>query len=270
MKNLVYLLHSTLKEHKHFGERVRTHVGTTNYLYRELQVHNHEWHPKFRDRRRDPSYYARGKLGWRYTAVVSGFPSEESAQSFRDMFYKPLPLKNDVSLLRPVKELQRKEVDGVAYRLRQLSLITRKQFETLPDVPRLTIHVDKDQFEKYCEQVHFAPNCRVVPSLDVTALDRQWHDVTDMDDDRNYRQLRHKMVEEMRRDKIVSLSDELQIPVDEVQDILHRSRLQARDALLNKSAKVSKKVAKFVHITPPRPVHASFANARAGKEVSRQ
>ena len=106
-----------------------------------------------------------------------------------------------------------------------------------------------------------------VDGINVTAIDKECYDASDEDDDRNYRSIKQRQMEQQRRDKLMHLAKELEIPLDQVQQVLHDSRMAAKQELLNRGGKAGKKARTIsVYDNIPKQVDLS----ETGQETKQQ
>ncbi|KAI3646832.1 hypothetical protein MP228_009760 [Amoeboaphelidium protococcarum] len=257
MKNIVYLIKST----RHLKPQSPiTYVGQTNYLYRQLLINNHDWNPALKERKRNPCVYTIRKLFYKPIAVVTGFPSENLASQFQQLFnnqYSELgvtfkDVKNNPFLIDPVE-----------YRTRQLVSVCRDFYKSTSSADltqsQLTIHWDT----ALCKPdllYQFPPDVLHVEGIDVSAIDQMCYDENDQDDDRNWRKFRDLELAQIKQEKMERLSKELRIPVDKVDSILHDSRVAAKKNLLSKNQKVAKKAVKYVHLIKKVQPHQIASN----------
>ena len=115
--------------------------------------------------------------------------------------------------------------------------------------------------------LYFPPSVVHVDGINVTAIDKECYDASDEDDDRNYRSIKQRQMEQQRRDKLMHLAKELEIPLDQVQQVLHDSRMAAKQELLNRGGKAGKKARTIsVYDNIPKQVDLS----ETGQETKQQ
>jgi hypothetical protein len=84
--------------------------------------------------------------------------------------------------------------------------------------------------------------------LDVSAVDREFYDANDEDDDRNYFRLKEERMRKARLAKLEALGKELQLDPNDVERVLHESRLAARDDLVQRRGKVGRKAREWITV----------------------
>lgn len=251
MKNIAYLVRST----RWYKQPIPlTYVGATNYLHRELLIHNHEWHPNERERRRNPiTRLLQKKLFYKPFAVVTGFSEEKDCLSFVNLFKKDYKSIGD-----PIKMLKYNShiIDPIEFQVRQLSAVTQDFYaNTLlqrDDFKQLTVHWHDMESLRYAYNLPFPPDVNHIDGINVSAIDAENYDPLDRDDDRNWSKFKSIGVEEIRRDNYVRIARELKVDPGQVPEIMHQSRVEMKKNLQNKGRKVAKKAEKYVHLVRQR------------------
>jgi hypothetical protein len=246
MKNILYLIKSSGKIYK----QERVICGTTNYLYRQLLIHNHRWNPSERERQRLRE--TERKALWKPLIVVTGFPTERNASQFK-VALDTLEF-NEMGNPMMFKYSDGKRISQVDYKIEQVYWALK---EFLPKmIENNEICKNEMKFEPiklYCESMEklrevekkHGPLPFVIKSIpgpiDVGEIDKRWYDYDDIDDDRNYERLRKERLIAEKENKLLGLSNELKIPLNEVEKILDKSRREMASVLVSRKGKSGSK-----------------------------
>jgi hypothetical protein len=113
-----------------------------------------------------------------------------------------------------------------------------------PSLPQLTIHwEDSDKMKNLSVDIDESVN--QIAGINITKIDRQNYDYNDLEDDRNLSRLNRERLLQSKRDKLVAVSKELDIPLDMVQDVLHESRHAIYKETAQGRSKRARKARKF-------------------------
>jgi hypothetical protein len=198
------------------------------------------------------------KYGWRPFVVITGFPSESLATKFQSLFEK------QYEELEPLWKVYSNKfgISQIQYRQKQLGLVAHEFLKEIEDAAMNddatedykkmldgNLNVYWDSQEAHDEFSSGLPlRMQNFPSIDISKLDKENYDPNDETDDRNYFRILAEKKEQRKKDRMISIANELQIPVKQVQRVLHESRVHMKKSLLKSTGKVARKARDFIKI----------------------
>lgn len=116
------------------------------------------------------------------------------------------------------------------------------------EMVQLTVHW---RSQEECEDLmnKFSADINHVNEIDIRRIDAENYDPEDEDDDRNYAKLEEERLVNERRQKLLQLSRELDIPIEEVRQVLLNARITAKGSLSQRKGKVSWKSNHYVKVS---------------------
>ena len=179
-------------------------------------------------------------------AVITGFPTAELAQQFAEKF-RVLPSSNDQqsAALLGVNSTREEWLSGLE-RAAAWYLHASESAITPTDVSGRMLKFHWKNMTDH-EQLTF-PFAVEHERLDVAAVDQQFYDAADEDDDRNYFRLKEERQSKARLAKLESLGKELGLDPSDVERVLHDSRMAMRDELMQRRGKVGRKARDWISV----------------------
>jgi hypothetical protein len=205
--------------------------------------HRHRWNPKERERKLGHPVDTPKKWGWEPMNVITGFKSEASAYVFKNLF------KKDYEGMVSLKDLvnARLGYDHVKHRQEQLAKVCEEYLQQKRNEAQLVVHWRSEEEMKEYEAL-FPIDVEHKNTIDVRAIDQENYDPNDAEDDRNYFRMRKEQMQKLREEKMERVASELKIPVDQIEQVLHKSRVQMKSSLTARDGKPKKKAEKYITI----------------------
>lgn len=207
-----------------------------------MLIHQHRWNPSERERQRPRCLQTPKRLDWQFMAVITGFPSADLASQFTQQIRTiPSDVSTDSPLLLTTNATREEWMSGLeraaAWYLKPGSMAAEKPRE-------LTFHWN-NLSDSESLKLPFAVEHG---KLDVAALDQQFYDATDEDDDRNYARLKQQRNEQSRLSKLENIGKELGLDPEMVEKVLHDSRIAMREELIKRRGKVGRKAREWISV----------------------